>query len=74
MRFEAIALSQIEVADTELSSIVQQNAYDAEKNRMCDLICELHPIALKLVISGTGIPFNPNAYPTSSGCTIWTMP
>ena len=67
MGFEGIALSQIEVAVEEAVSNVQQHAYDAEENSTYDLICELHPTALKIVIKERGIPFDPERIPKFKG-------
>src|SRR5512139_1093772 len=61
--FEGSALSQIEVAVEEAVSNVQQHAYDAEESSTYDIICELLPAALKIVIREHGIPFDPERIP-----------
>jgi len=61
--FEGSALSQIEVAVEEAVTNVQQHAYDAEENSTYDLICELLPAALKIIIRERGIPFDPERIP-----------
>ena len=66
MGFEGIPLSQIEVAVEEAVTNVQ-HAYDAEENSKFDLICELLPTALKVVIREHGIPFDPERIPTYKG-------
>jgi anti-sigma regulatory factor (Ser/Thr protein kinase) len=65
--FEGSALSQIEVAVEEAVSNVQQHAYDAEENKTYDLICEMHPAALKIIIRERGIPFDPKRIPAFKG-------
>ncbi len=62
MGFEGIPLSEIEVA-VEEAVINVQHAYDAEENTKFDLICELLPTALKVVIREHGIPFDPARIP-----------
>ena len=66
MGFEGIPLSQIEVAVEEAVTNVQ-HTYDAEENSKFDLICELLPTALKVVIREHGIPFDPERIPTYKG-------
>jgi serine/threonine-protein kinase RsbW len=65
--FEGSALSQIEVAVEEAVTNVQQHAYDAEENSAYDLICELFPESLKIIIREHGIPFDPNRIPKFKG-------
>ena len=65
--FEGSALSQIEVAVEEAVTNVQQHAYDAEENSTYDLICELLPEALRIIIREHGIPFDPNRIPAYKG-------
>lgn len=65
--FEGSALSQIEVAVEEAVTNVQQHAYDAEENSTYDLICEMLPAALKIVIRERGIPFDPARIPAFKG-------
>ncbi len=65
--FEGSALSQIEVAVEEAVTNVQQHAYDAEENSTYDLICEMLPTALKVIIRERGIPFDPGRIPAFKG-------
>ena len=67
MGFEGIPLSQIEVAVEEAVTNVQQHAYDAEENSKFDLICEMLPTALRIVIREHGIPFDPERIPAYKG-------
>ncbi len=66
MGFEGVPLSQIEVAVEEAVTNVQ-HAYDAEENSTFDLICEMLPTALKIVIRERGIPFDPERIPAYKG-------
>jgi anti-sigma regulatory factor (Ser/Thr protein kinase)/GNAT superfamily N-acetyltransferase len=61
--FTGSALSQIEVAVEEAVSNVAEHAYDAEENITFDLICEMLPDALKIIIREHGIPFDPKHIP-----------
>ncbi len=65
--FEGSALSQIEVAVEEAVTNVQQHAYDAEENSTYDLICEMLPTAVKIIIRERGIPFDPERIPAYKG-------
>ena len=65
--FVGSALSQIEVAVEEAVTNVQQHAYDAEENSTYDLICELLPAALRIIIREHGIPFDPSRIPAYKG-------
>jgi len=55
------------VAVEEAVTNVQQHAYDAEENSTYDLICELLPAALRIIIRERGIPFDPDRIPAYKG-------
>ncbi len=61
--FEGTPLSEIEVAVEEAVSNIANHAYDAEENSTFDIVCELGPSSLTVVLKERGIPFDPGNIP-----------